>query len=1029
MDRDGRLINAGLMTCPSRCFPVAVLCLLGIVASNTAAADKALLQPFNSEPAAGSPMNPQEVVSKTPLPDGFQLSVFASEPDVHQPISMATDPRGRLWVAENYTYSESKVGYHTQLRDRIVVFEDANNDGIADKRTVFWEGAERLTSVEVGLGGVWALALPNLVFLPDANGDAVADGPPQVILDGFEYLRGSHTVANGLRWGPDGWLYGRHGIQSTSFIGPPGSPEQTRTAMNVGIWRYDPKRRVTEVVAEGTTNPWGMDWDARGEPFFINTVIGHLWHVFPGAHYRRMYGQDPTPYIYEPIEQHADHVHWAQGEVWTDVRKGVTDVTLAAGGGHAHTGLLIYQGGQWPASWNGKLLTINFHGRRLNVERLDPQGSGFVGRREPDTFLFADPWFRGIDLLAAPDGGVFVSDWSDTGECHDNDGIHRTSGRIYKIRYGSPTIRSAPDLAILSEPELAALQTSANDWMARQARRVLADRAAKGESLTIARSQLKAMVISAEDEVHRLRAMWAMHVSGGSNWDLLKTKLNGTPSERSWAIRLLEDGAHRDTVGAKAFDQFAKNQLTQYAALEPSATVRLTLASLLQKLPNDQRGALAHALLQHAEDAADHNLPRLLWYGIAPLASRGSEFSRLLAKAKIPLVQRFGARRLAEAIDQAPQSVNDLLVALLQMRDPTAQLAILDGLADGLAGRRKVPKPIAWDEVESAFRQETSDPLKNRIRDLSALFGDGRALNQIREIALNAKADAPRRRAALQSLIEARADGLREVCESLLPIRELSATAAAGLALFDSPAVAERLLAEWPNLYGHERPQFMNALLSRPQWASKVLDAMANGRIRRTDFSVVHARQIRAFNQPELIRRLVEVWGSLQEPTEASRTEATQRWRQRLTADTLQQANPTEGRKVYANTCGACHKLYGEGGTLGPDLTGSGRHNLDYLLENILFPNAVVPAEFRQTSLQLKDGRTLSGIVRSRTAKTIVFEMVGEKSTINSADIESETVGSASLMPEGQLDSLPPTQAIDLMAYLMSTVPPSRPSN
>jgi putative membrane-bound dehydrogenase-like protein len=235
------------------------------------------------------------------------------------------------------------VGYHKDLRDRIVVFEDGDNDGRFDKRTVFWDGAERLTSVEVGLGGVWALALPNLYFIPDADGDAVPDGPPQVVLDGFEYVAGRHTVANGVRWGPDGWLYGRHGIQSTSRIGPPGTPAEQRTAMNVGIWRYHPTRRVTEVVASGTTNPWGMDWDAHGEPFFINTVIGHLWHVIPGAHYRRMYGDDPTPHMYEVIEQTADHVHWGTGENWTDVRKGVTDVTSAAGGGHAHTGLLIYQ--------------------------------------------------------------------------------------------------------------------------------------------------------------------------------------------------------------------------------------------------------------------------------------------------------------------------------------------------------------------------------------------------------------------------------------------------------------------------------------------------------------------------------------------------------------------------------------------------------------------------------------------------------------------------------------------------------------
>lgn len=983
---------------------------------------------FNSETDTNGPMPAARVAAETPAPPGFSVSVYAAEPDVQQPIAMATDPRGRLWVAENYTYSERAVGYHPDLRDRILLFEGAKADGTFGKRSVFWDDAQRLTSVEVGLGGVWALALPNLVFIPDRDGDGIPDGPPEVVLDGFEFQAGRHTVANGLRWGPDGWLYGRHGIQSTSHVGPPGAPPECRVAMNVGIWRYHPGRRVFEVVTQGTTNPWGMDWNAHGELFFINTVIGHLWHVVPGAHYRRMYGDDPTPRIYEAIEQSADHVHWATGESWTDVRKGVSDLTSAAGGGHAHTGLLIYQGGQWPESWNEKLLTVNFHGRRLNVERLERDGSGYAGRHEADAFRFVDPWFRGIDLIAAPDGGVLVSDWSDTGECHDERAIHRTSGRIYKLSYGGGAAAKPDDLTRKSDVELAGLQTSPNDWLARQARRVLADRAARGGVSPQGLEALRSLAAQGAGDVERLRALWALHVTAGLSREALGRAMAGTEYERAWALRLKEDEGRGDPLKGAEFARFVAADLPGWARRETSALVRLTMASLLQKLDLPQRPALAAALLEHAEDAADHNTPLMLWYGIEPLATNDSGFANLIAGARIPRVQRLGARRLAEDIDTAPARVNALLGLLTPLSSqriyPGAPQAILDGLADGFAGRRKVAPPPAWAALVRSLEPGADERLRTRLRDLGALFGDGRALEEIRAAALNAEADLPRRRAALQSLVDARAAGLREVCEALLGIRGLSATAAAGLGGFDDPKIALRLLAEWPNLYGMERPPVMNVLLSRPAWAALLLDAIGAGKVARQELSIAQARRIRDFKEPPLTQKLTEVWGAIQDPDEAAKRVAFGRWKEKLTPAALARADLAAGRKLFMESCGLCHTLYGAGAAIGPDLTGTGRQNLDYLLENILFPSAIVGADYRQTTLTLKDGRTLSGIIRSRSAQAVVMVTIGETATVSREDITREDVSPLSLMPEGLLDALTPERAADLFAYLMSAAPP-----
>ncbi|MGB1931255.1 MAG: PVC-type heme-binding CxxCH protein, partial [Mariniblastus sp.] len=168
----------------------------------------------NTQPLLIPQTPPREALKMLSLPSGFQATLFAAEPDINQPIAMTTDARGRLWVAECNTYSDRGENFNTELNDRILILEDTNADGTFDKKTVFWDQAKKLTSIEVGFGGVWLTAAPNLLFIPDANQDDIPDGEPVVLLDGFEGDVIRHNIVNGLRWGPDGWLYGRHGIQA-----------------------------------------------------------------------------------------------------------------------------------------------------------------------------------------------------------------------------------------------------------------------------------------------------------------------------------------------------------------------------------------------------------------------------------------------------------------------------------------------------------------------------------------------------------------------------------------------------------------------------------------------------------------------------------------------------------------------------------------------------------------------------------------------------------------------------------------------
>ncbi len=801
--------------------------------------------PVNTQ--EGSPMPAAEALATIKAPPGFTVALFASEPEVQQPIAMATDARGRLWVAENYTYGEAKVGFDLTQRDRILVLEDTDRDGHADKRTVFHDDVQRLSSVEVGFGGVWALCAPQLLFFPDKNGDDIPDGKPVVMLDGFDSGPVRHNIVNGLRWGPDGWLYGRHGIQATSHVGAPGTPEAKRTAMNCAIWRFHPVRKIFEVVASGTTNPWGMDWDKHGEAFFTNTVIGHLWHLIPGAHYERMYGEDLTPHTGGLIAQHADHYHWDGTGRWTHARDGKNNAD-AFGGGHSHEGCLIYQGGAWPEQYWGKLFTVNFYGRRLNMENLERSGSGYVAKHGADFLTVGDPWFRGVDLLAAADGGVFLSDWSDTGECHENEGVHRTSGRIYKISAGAPGV-ALPDLAKLTNPELVQLQLSPNEWLVRQSRRLLQERAAAGGKMKGAQTALLAMLAKETDVPHQLRALWALHAIGGAGDALLrKTLAHSDEHLRVWAIRLLSEST-------RALES-ARSDFLRLAEKDPSPAVRLALASALQRFPAEARADLARPLLQHAEDAADHNLPLMLWYGLLPLGdSDPGLLATLGGKAKLPGTVLRIAQRLAVEIEREPLAVDILLGGALA-GSAEMQAAVIAGLSEGLKKATSAPMPIAWEQITAKLADTPDVKLRAQVIALEKLFTAGQRIADARRTVLDPKMLPDERRAALEQLMDAKAPALREICTELFPDLLMRFPAALVLTSLNDPRDSAPLLAQGRVLAEPERGLLFSALASRPHHAAALLDAVAAKKLPRSTLTPPVAEKIRALGDEALAKKL-----------------------------------------------------------------------------------------------------------------------------------------------------------------------------
>ena len=584
--------------------------------------------------AAGeAPLPPGEAAAHMTLPPGFSATLFAGEPDVVQPICMTFDDRGRLWVAECITYPNWQQNPADEGKDRILIFEDDGTGKFA-KRKVFLDHIHNLTSIEIGFGGVWMLSLPNLVFVPMA--DDKPSGPPRILLDGFDSLHAKHNVANQLKWGPDGWLWGCHGIMFTSLVGKPGTPAEQRTKINCGVWRFHPTKNTFEVVATGTTNPWGLDFDDYGEAFITNCVIKHLFHVIPGAHYHRMYGQDFDPYAYSLMESCADHIHWAGGD-WTTSRGGVQH--SEAGGGHAHVGAMVYLGDNWPDSYRNSIFMCNLHGNRINNDILERKGSGYVAHHGRDFLMANDPWFRGISIMCGPDGGVFVSDWTDTGECHNYLAIDRTNGRIYKVAYGKPQPVD-PNLATKSDADLVQLQLHKNDWWVRHARRLLQERAVAGQLSDTTRPALLHILRENHDVTRQLRALWALHATGGINDQLtLELLANREETIRAWAIRLSVDDHDVSPPLLKQFEQLAND--------DPSPLVRLALASALQRLRIADRWTIAESLMSHAQDATDANLPLMIWYGTESLAPSDPQRGAGLAlKAKIPLVREYLARQI-----------------------------------------------------------------------------------------------------------------------------------------------------------------------------------------------------------------------------------------------------------------------------------------------------------------------------------------------------------------------------------------------
>ncbi len=949
------------------------------------------------------PFSPGQTAALMRVPDGFHVTLFAGEPDVIKPIAMTLDDRGRLWVVESHSYpnwiKDGKPGH-----DRILIFEDTQGAGHFDKRTVFLDDGTNLSGIALGFGGVYLCATPNFLFIPIKPGEDKPAGPPEILLDGWS-LEAKHNVFNTLVWGPDGWLYGCNGILATSKIGKPGTPDEKRVPFNCGVWRYHPTRKVFEVFAWGTTNPWGLDFDARGEMFITNCVIKHLFHVVQGGHYERMYGQDLNPHVYGLMQSCADHFHWAGGD-WTTSRGG-QGAHSDAGGGHAHTGCMIYQGDNWPDEYRGKVFMGNLHGNRINMDILERKGSGYVAHHGKDFLTCSDPWFRPLTIINGPDS-VYLSDWHDTGECHNYDQV-RPCGRIYKITYGKPK-KITIDLAKLSDEELVKLQGHKNDWFARQARRLLQERAASGELACTTRPALKKLFDESKDGPSRLRWLWARRAIGGLDESLLAALLQDANEDlRVWAVRLLTEQGKPTAEVVSKFERMAKT--------ETSAAVRLALGSALQRLPVTSRREIAANLAAHAASAEDSQLPWMIWYGLEPVITHpGEELAGLTYAARIPEVRRSIARRLASNEEGHQILARLLRIAATSSRVHDQARDILQGMHDAFRGQSQAKASWPWGDELSVLALSKDKDISELATFLSVLHGDRDAVASFEKVVLDRKSAPASRVAALQTLVEAQVPGLGQLLRSLLSDRELRRAALRALAAVEQPDTPSLILQHYSDFSDAEKADAIATLISRPSSAMALLNAMEAGKIPRRDLSAFAARQLLTFKDAALTAKLTKVWGTLRPAQDKSALMA--RYFGITAPEALKKADRSHGRLIFSQTCAKCHTLFGEGGKIGPDLTGSQRSNNEYLLTKLLDPSATVAKDYQMTIIATKNGRTLNGIVKEENDKVVSLQTENELVRIAKSEIEAREQSNQSMMPEGQLEKMTESEVRDLFAYL-----------
>ncbi len=362
-------------------------------------------------------------------------------------------------------------------------------------------------------------------------------------------------------------------------------------------------------------------------------------------------------------------------------------------------------------------------------------------------------------------------------------------------------------------------------------------------------------------------------------------------------------------------------------------------------------------------------------------------------------------------------NLTPLLQLAAESDDPEFQRDILGGIREGLRGRRSVPMPEEWPRTYGLLAKSNDQVVREHALALALMFGDPQAVGALQKTALDTAASVELRRRALQALVESRALDLASTLQTLLDDAALRSAAIRALAAYPHPQTPQRLLDRYADLTHDEKQDALQTLATRADYSLAILNAVEKKIVQATDISAYTARQLQSLNDAAVSQRLKELWGEVRSASGDKQMQIA-KYKALLTPGFLDEGDAQDGRLVYERTCAKCHRLYGEGGTIGPDLTGSNRANLDYVLENALDPSAVIPRDYRMNTVATADGRVLTGIVVENAPEAIVLQTVNEKLVLSRDEVEEVRPSPLSMMPEGQLETLTPQEIRDLVVYL-----------
>lgn len=940
--------------------------------------------------------------------DGFEVNLFAADPILAKPLQINFDAAGRLWMASSEVYPQIEPG--KTANDKVLILEDRDGDGRADKTTVFADGLLIPTGIEPGDGGAYVANSTELLHFQDTNGDGKADRK-RVVLSGFG-TEDTHHILHTLRWGYDGQLYFNQSIYIHSHIL---TPHGVRRLGGGGIWEFRPETMELDVFIRGLVNPWGHHFDRWGQSFATDGAGGEgINYCLPGAYY-----------VTAP-----DAVRILQG---------------LNPGSPKDCGLEVASGRHLPESWQGNLLTNDFRGNRVCRYIVSEDGAGYASREQVELIKTKHVAFRPIDIKMGPDGAIYIADWYNPiiqhGEVDFRDPRRdHTRGRVWRVTAKGRPLVPRPKLVGASTESLLEALKAPEDWTRVHAKRVLKERGAR--VLPALAAWVKQLDPAGADVEHeRLEALWTYQSLDTVEPELLASLLRAKDHRvRAAATRVVRHWHSRlaDPVGllaAQVEDDHPRVRLEAVRALAQIPGSRSADVAL-KALDRPVDRFLDYALWLTARELAPSWLPevqagRVVFEGntahlVFALKAVGSP-----AVVK-PLVDALRAGKIAKDQEESALTliatlgepadlglVFDLAVAGDQMA-PERRATLLAALGKA-AEQRKVRPAGDLDRVRNIL-DSPNDAVRANAARAAGLWRLEGLRPQLVALAKRPETSDAVRRSAIESLARLGGRDSRTAIEELAGAQSPPRTRAIAVPTLMAldPKAGAKLVVDW--LSSPESGSSVEDVVGRIAQLRNGPNALAEalaGRSVPADAAKLAIRAVRGSvrEEPKLIEALTRAGRLSGGPQPLSPSELNE-----IVADVAKLGDAARGEAIFRRKeqgCLKCHAIAGAGGQVGPSLESVGASApVDYLVDAILNPSKAVKENFHSTVVATSDGRVITGIkLRQTDSELVVRDAEDREVAIPLSEVEEQKAG-GSLMPVGLADTLTRPELIDLVRFL-----------